>query len=552
MERSEYSIKENTVETESNPESTRYNAFISYNHNPRDIMITAKLQQDLENFRIPKDIENKKREKIERVFLDKGELEVTGDLNDIIRDALSNTDYLIVICSPESYKSPWVAKEIEYFLKFNTKDHILTVITDGDPYDVIPEILTYREVVSEDGSITREPAEPLSCDYRLPYKEAKKNELPRLVAALIGCRYDDLVQRHKQYRQKIITRISAVAAAVMLMASTYMGWSNHQLKVSYDNTLREQSRSLAIQSEQAFSEGDRLTAVKYALDALPKPEQDRPIIPEAINALSRSLRLYLSPAAAAESAVRQYKGIVSDRALENVSCKGIWTENDGDNNYLIAVYYNGNVCFWNTDTGEQILRDYTDKFESEKVKIDSAGAWGKGVIVLASQSTLYTIDVTSGKELWNMSVGTDEDNARIEHYSFAGDVLWTAINSYGDYYMFRALDIKTGKLLYEYKEITEDDMQYPQPKLICAAADGKSAVCSIEHAREDSFLNIDHSEVVRVDMDHKKPAVIAKMHIVSDMKYSDVNRLVIAGFSKTPEYDYSEYDMVRSINSGLI
>ena len=92
---------------------THYNAFISYNHNPRDIMIASMLQSQLENFKIPAGVKSSAGiSKIERVFLDKGELEVAGDLNKVICDALENTDWLIVICSPESRKSIWVQREI--------------------------------------------------------------------------------------------------------------------------------------------------------------------------------------------------------------------------------------------------------------------------------------------------------------------------------------------------------------------------------------------------------------------------------------------------------
>ena len=63
----------------------KYDAFISYNHNPRDIRISKMLQQKLEQYRIPEGVSAKTgKKKIERVFLDRGELEVAGDLNEEI------------------------------------------------------------------------------------------------------------------------------------------------------------------------------------------------------------------------------------------------------------------------------------------------------------------------------------------------------------------------------------------------------------------------------------------------------------------------------------
>ena len=113
-----------------------YNAFISYNHNPRDIRIASTLQHQLENYRVPRDVSTSGGlTGIDRIFLDTGELEVAGDLNKVICDVLEDTDYLIVICSPESKQSIWVRREIEYYLRNHTIDTILTVISDGEPFD---------------------------------------------------------------------------------------------------------------------------------------------------------------------------------------------------------------------------------------------------------------------------------------------------------------------------------------------------------------------------------------------------------------------------------
>ena len=99
-----------------------YNAFISYNHNPRDIRIASTLQHQLENYRVPRDVSTSSGlTGIDRIFLDTGELEVAGDLNKVICDVLEDTDYLIVICSPESKQSIWVQREIEYYLRNHTR-----------------------------------------------------------------------------------------------------------------------------------------------------------------------------------------------------------------------------------------------------------------------------------------------------------------------------------------------------------------------------------------------------------------------------------------------
>ena len=82
--------------------------------------------------------------------------------------------------------------------------------------------------------------EPLSCDYRLPPRVARNVELPRLVAALIGCRYDDLVQRQRHYRMRRLTIAMSAALVVLLSAVSYLIWSNDQIKTSLETSQIEQ------------------------------------------------------------------------------------------------------------------------------------------------------------------------------------------------------------------------------------------------------------------------------------------------------------------------
>ena len=272
-----------------------YNAFISYRHHPEDIKVAETIHRSLERFRVPKALK-KQGKKIERLFRDKEELPITSSLTDTITMALRNSDYQIVICSTHLKDSYWVQREIETFLQTHTKDKVLTVLVDGDnPYDVIPEILTYNEVVDpETGEVTREPIEPLSCDWRLPKRQAMKEELPRLAAVLLGCSYDELRQRQKQYRMKrLITGLSVGAAASLALAGYFL-YSSIQIQENLNQSLRNQSQYLASASEERFDSGDRLTAIALALEALPDEEDDRPYVPAAERALNEATMAYES------------------------------------------------------------------------------------------------------------------------------------------------------------------------------------------------------------------------------------------------------------------
>ena len=194
-----------------------FNAFISYKHAPEDNRVAEAVHKGLERFHIPRRIRKKTGiKRINRIFRDKDELPITSDLSDSIAHALADTDYLIVICSTATKESKWVPREIEYFLRNHTRRQITTVLVDGEPEDVIPDILKYedRTFLNEQGQsyTVRVPLEPLSCDYRMSHNRAKKEELPRLASALLGCSYDELMNRRRQYK---IRRLSLIFAAFM-------------------------------------------------------------------------------------------------------------------------------------------------------------------------------------------------------------------------------------------------------------------------------------------------------------------------------------------------
>ncbi|MBQ1733621.1 MAG: toll/interleukin-1 receptor domain-containing protein, partial [Lachnospiraceae bacterium] len=176
----------------------KYNAFISYRHSEIDNKIASEIQTQLERFKIPKQIQKKTGiKRFDRIFRDKEELPTTSDLKHDIENALKVSDFLIVICSERTHESLWVQREIETFLKYHSKEEVFTVLVDGEPGDVIPDILLHQTVTRQlsDGTYAtfEELAEPLSCDYRMPVRKARKEELPRLVCSMLHCTYDELM-----------------------------------------------------------------------------------------------------------------------------------------------------------------------------------------------------------------------------------------------------------------------------------------------------------------------------------------------------------------------
>lgn len=233
------------------------------------------------------------RTKIERVFRDKDELPLTNNLEDPIRKALEESEYLIVICSPRLKESLWCRKEIETFISLHGRENIFAVLVEGEPSESFPEELLYREktITHEDGSTetVKEEMEPLAADVRGKNKrdvlKAMKTEKLRLIAPMLGVGYDDLKQRHCEQKLKKTLGFTAAEAAVCLafgIVSTAMVMQ-----------IREQALSLAEESGRLLKKGNRIGAMQTAISAL--TEYDgiaMPYTAEAQKALTDSLYVY--------------------------------------------------------------------------------------------------------------------------------------------------------------------------------------------------------------------------------------------------------------------
>ena len=557
-----------------------YKAFISYNHNPRDIKIASALQNQLENYRIPKDIKaSTGAEKVGRIFLDKGELEVAGDLNEVICNALEDTDYLIVICSPESRQSIWVQREIEFFLRNHSINDILTVITEGEPFDVLPEILFHKDKhdAEEEAEGEQETLrEPLSCDYRLPARTARNVELPRLAAALIGCKYDDLVQRQRHYRMRRITIASTAAAVLLLSAVTYLIWSNNQIKANLEASLREQSMTLSIQSEQALRSGDMISALRYAIDALPGDKGDRPVVPEAVLALSRAMNIYKAQETNLMDAVRRYPSY-GNHHIRLKAC-----EKDG-HAYVAELFSNGRCVIWNADNGTELMPDYTAGLMSEGSSVQNLTFTGDGNLILITGKSVRIVDPGRETELRSVPIegeyfklynfkeyktGCDEliardnklwipaaeveDNEDYSDYNvrinsrrmeerlstLAGDsdeaadiILYTRRSVKSDMrFKIMQIDLSTGKVTAE----TEAPMR---PAKIRISDDGKYIACCYSSYYGVDGMNADTEEdkVVILDAGDLSTAGSISNPYISDFVFDSKGRMLVCGFDSMPE-----------------
>lgn len=124
-----------------NTSSKKYYAFISYKS--EDVEWAIWIQHELEHYHLPASFNGRTdvRKDFRPVFRDTDEL-CAGNLPLQIERALSNSQNLIVICSPQAAKSPWVNQEVESFISLGRVNRIFPFVVDGNsPKDFFPPAL---------------------------------------------------------------------------------------------------------------------------------------------------------------------------------------------------------------------------------------------------------------------------------------------------------------------------------------------------------------------------------------------------------------------------
>jgi WD40 repeat protein len=106
--------------------ATRYRAFISYSH-AADGKFAPALQNCLQRFARPWI-----RPWAIRVFRDQTDLGLNPDLWASVEDALSESQYFLLLASPEAAASKWVSREVQYWLSNRESATLLLILTSGE------------------------------------------------------------------------------------------------------------------------------------------------------------------------------------------------------------------------------------------------------------------------------------------------------------------------------------------------------------------------------------------------------------------------------------
>ena len=218
-------------------EQYRYYAFISYSS--KDTKWGKRLHKKLEGYRIPSIICSKKgwkRKPIDPVFFAPYEIQ-PGDLPEELKKRLRRSRNLIVICSPNSAQSDWVAKEIAYFNSLNRTNNIYFFIIEGIPHSKEKENDCINPIVNELGMPEILGANINEKVYWWPWLN-KERAFVQLVTKLLGIEFDTIWQRHKRM---LIQRAVYCFILAVLFVFAIFAMRHISLPVNINVSLKEAS-----------------------------------------------------------------------------------------------------------------------------------------------------------------------------------------------------------------------------------------------------------------------------------------------------------------------
>lgn len=211
-----------------------YKAFLSYSH--KDDVIARRLHRDLERYKIPKNL-RENGPNLGAIFRDQDELSVASVLDVSIRAALTESESLIVLCSPHAVSSQWVDKEIEFFKSLGRADRIFAVILSGIPnakkrgfpaaQECLPKSLRYD--LTDSGDVIAERGDPLATDLRAG-GDGKKLGLLKLVSGLMGLRLDQFLQRQLAHARRRMMGI-LFTSCVLISIFAGLAWATHSAQL---------------------------------------------------------------------------------------------------------------------------------------------------------------------------------------------------------------------------------------------------------------------------------------------------------------------------------
>lgn len=211
-----------------NPEY-KYYAFISYSS--KDTKWGKRLHFKMVRQKMPATLCSErgwKRRPMDPVFFAPYDIQ-PGGLSEELKQRLRTSKNLIVICSPNSARSEWVGKEIEYFYQLGRKDNIYFFIVEGSPNSGDPATECFNPVIRKLGLPEILGANIHERIYRCPMLNLERAYV-QLISKLLGVEFDSIWKRHQ--RSLVYKAILWTIGILVVIASLVtVKMSNQQIDV---------------------------------------------------------------------------------------------------------------------------------------------------------------------------------------------------------------------------------------------------------------------------------------------------------------------------------
>ena len=413
-----------------------YVGFISYRHLKQDSAVAVKLHRRLEHYRVPSDlVQNKDKRKLGYIFRDNDELPVSSNLSDNIYEALDHSHFLIVICTPETPKSLWVQREVEYFLQHHDRDHVLAVLVEGKPEESFLKAML--EVKDSEGNVV-DYIEPLAAnlteDKGFEKRRQFRKESLRIIATLLGCPYDDLYQRDRRYRRKRIIISVCLIISILLSFIGLTVWKNIQISNEREQKRLKESELMVSDALLAYEAGDIPTALNRAIGVLSSEEAPAPTQRAEAEQLLNDVLMPYSIYAPHVTHVMTQKSAIEVFELSN------------DGSIVVTVDRFGAINAYSTISAELIWSvngagqyDTTSRGVCLFINNDSQ-------VIVTSLGDLRAFDINSGRLIWARHINV-EANGDYSTISESGDFLAASGISDDGWRTLYIFSTKTGAIL---------------------------------------------------------------------------------------------------------
>ncbi|WP_299072754.1 toll/interleukin-1 receptor domain-containing protein [uncultured Paraglaciecola sp.] len=235
----------------------KYKAFISYSH--ADESWARWLHNALETYRIPKRLVQKHslaNNHLTPIFRDRDELASSGNLSDVIQQAMADSEYLIVICSQHSAQSRWVNEEVKKFKMLGRSNNVLCLLIDKPecsfPANTLVDFNSSGDEISSN-------IEPLAADARAGF-DGKAMAKLKIISGMINVGLDELIRRDAIRGQKRMMAIAAASVIGMAVTSFLSFYALEQRDFA-----RQQQALSVIARDEAIASKD--VAVKAKTEA---------------------------------------------------------------------------------------------------------------------------------------------------------------------------------------------------------------------------------------------------------------------------------------------